>query len=330
MKHSLETRLGLFFALAIVVAALILEMAGSVDIFKKGYLITATFDNVQELKEGDEIKMAGVPIGYVDEIMLLGNQARVTMKIQQRYEVKADSKAVIKFIGLMGRNYIAIEGGTLESPGAEPGTALAAGEQPDLSKLMAKLEGVASGVEGLTKSFSPDNFSSLLGPITDFMKQNSGQLSMVITNMRTVSDNIAQGRGTVGKLINDDEFYASAMGAVTNLQVASADLRGMMSKADTFLTQANETVAGVNSGKGTLGKLTTDETLYTETTTAMINLREILEKINTGDGSVGQLINDDTLIRNAKFGLQKIEKATEGLEDQGPLSLIGLLISPLF
>jgi len=330
MKHTLETRLGLFFALAIVAAAIILEMAGSIDVWKKGYLISATFENVQELKEGDQVKMAGVPIGYVEEIRLLAGQARVTMKIQNRYEVKTDSQAVIKFIGLMGRNYIAIEGGTMESENAVAGTALAAGEQPDLSKLMAKLEGVASGVEGLTKSFSPDNFSSLLGPITDFMKQNSGQLSTIIGNMQTVSDNIAQGRGTVGKLISTDEFYVAAYDAVTNLQVASGDLRTMMSKADDLLTQANDTVAGVNSGKGTLGKLTTDEALYTETTAAMTNLREILEKINSGDGSIAQLVNDSALIENAKFGLQKVEKATEGLEDQGPLSLIGLLISPLF
>ena len=36
------------------------------------------------------------------------------------------------------------------------------------------------------------------------------------------------------------------------------------------------------------------------------------------------------LLKNAKLTLQKVEKATEGLEDQGPLSVIGIAINPLF
>jgi phospholipid/cholesterol/gamma-HCH transport system substrate-binding protein len=330
MKNTLESRLGLFFALAMVVAVVVLELIGASDFFRKGYRVQAAFSNVQELKEGDQVKLAGVQVGYVEDIALEGGKASVTMKIQQRYEIKTDSRAVIRFVGLMGQNYIAIEGGTDEGSTALPGATLTTYEQPDLSALMAKLEGVAGSVEGLTKSISPESFSSLFGPITDFMKQNSGELSAIIGNMRTVSDNIAQGKGTVGKLIADDTFYNSAYGTVTNLQVASADLQGMLTKVDSLLSEARATIDQVNAGKGTVGKLVTDETLYTEATTAMTNLREILQKINSGQGSIGELVNDNTLLKNAKFGLQKIEKATEGIEDQGPLSIIGIAISPLF
>lgn len=330
MKNTLESRLGVFFALAMVVAVVVLELIGASDFFRKGYRIQATFNNVLELKEGDQVKLAGVEVGYVEDIALEGGKARITMKIQQRYEIKTDSRAVIRFVGLMGQNYVALEGGTDESPNALPGATLTTYEQPDFSALMAKLEGVAGSVEGLTKSISPESFSSLFGPITDFMKQNSGQLTAIIGNMRTVSDNIAQGKGTVGKLITDEAFYNAAYTTVTNLQTASADMQGMITKADSLLSEARLTIDQVNAGKGTLGKLTTDEALYTEAATAMTYLREILQKINSGKGSVGELINDNTLLKNAKFGLQKIEKATEGIEDQGPLSIIGIAISPLF
>jgi phospholipid/cholesterol/gamma-HCH transport system substrate-binding protein len=86
----------------------------------------------------------------------------------------------------------------------------------------------------------------------------------------------------------------------------------------------------ISQGQGTLGKLTTDETLYRESTLAMSNLREIFEKINQGKGSVGKLVNDESLFRNAKMTLQKVEKATEGLEDQGPLSVLGTAVNSLF
>jgi len=76
--------------------------------------------------------------------------------------------------------------------------------------------------------------------------------------------------------------------------------------------------------------LVKDEALYTETTASMANLKEILQKINQGQGTVGKLVNDMEFYKNAKLTLQKVDKATEGLEDQGPLSVLGILAGSLF
>src|SRR5688500_5921185 len=106
MKNTLETRLGIFFALALVVAVIVLEMVGAADFFKKGYQVFGTFKNAQELKKGDLVKLAGVEIGRVEDVGLVKNQARVTMKIDGKHQVPTDAKAVIKFTGLMGQNFI--------------------------------------------------------------------------------------------------------------------------------------------------------------------------------------------------------------------------------
>ena len=82
--------------------------------------------------------------------------------------------------------------------------------------------------------------------------------------------------------------------------------------------------------QGTVGKLVKDDTLYRETTASMTNLKEILQKVNQGQGSVGKLINEPEFYNNAKLTLQKLDKATEGLEDQGPLSVMGILVNNLF
>lgn len=329
MKNTLETRLGIFFALALVVAVLVLEMVGAADFFKGGYTITASFKNAQELKKGDPVKIAGVEVGRVEDIQLKSGLAQVTMKIQKKFEIRTDARAGIKFTGLMGNNFVSVEGGTADAPLLTSGT-LQTFEQPDLSALMTKLEGVASGVENLTKSFSTDNISTLLGPLTDFVKQNTGPLTAVIGNMRTVSDNIASGRGTVGRLIMDDALYASAFAMITNLQYAGADLKNVTSQADGMVRDVRSLINGINQGQGTLGRLAKDESLYKETTLAMSNLREILQKLNQGQGSVGKLINDDSFLKNAKLSLQKLDKATDSLEDQGPLSVLGLVVGSLF
>jgi phospholipid/cholesterol/gamma-HCH transport system substrate-binding protein len=55
-----------------------------------------------------------------------------------------------------------------------------------------------------------------------------------------------------------------------------------------------------------------------------------MQKINRGEGTVGKAINETELLDNAKLTLQKLDKATEGLEDQGPLTVLGILVNPLF
>jgi len=134
---------------------------------------------------------------------------------------------------------------------------------------------------------------------------------------------VAEGKGSVGRLINEDTFYQSALAAVTNLNDTASEIK-------TTVSQARSLVAEISEGKGTLGKLAKDDTLYKDTSTALANLREILEKINRGQGSVGKLVNDESLYKNAKLSLQKLDKATEGLEDQGPLSILGIVVSSLF
>lgn len=322
MKNSLESRLGIFVALAVVAAVVIIEMLGGPEHFMRGYHLYALFGNVQELKIGDRVKMAGVEVGRVEKIQLDGEKARVTLKMKRNVEVKTDSVASVKFTGLMGQNFVSLEFGSANAPLAGDGTRLESKEQPDLSVVMTKIDDVATGVQNLTKSFSGLKIDELLGPFIDFMKDNRGPLTATISNINSVTHQISQGQGTVGKLIYQDELYTSALNTVTNLEATLTDARATVQDARDILAQ-------VNAGQGTAGKLIKDDKLYNETTASMTNLKEILQKINQGQGSVGKLINDQEFYKNAKLTLQKLDKATEGLEDQGPLSVLGIAVNSL-
>lgn len=330
MRNSLETRLGLFFALALLAGVLVMEIMGGRDFFRAGYPVRAHFDSIQELKVGDPVKMAGVEVGRVTHIELGDSKVEVTLKLRKGAKVKTDSKASIRFVGLLGQNFVNVDFGSPTAPIAEANAVLATVEQADLNSLMVKLEGVAEGVQGLTKNFSGENFSNLLGPFTDFLKENNPKLTAILGNMQLISGQIAEGKGTVGKLIADEALYNSALDAVANLNKTASQIQPLLDDAKLTLSSARGTITGINEGQGSLGKLLKDEKLYNETTTAMTNLREILQKINQGQGSVGKLVNDESLFRNAKMTLQKVEKATEGIEDQGPLSILGIAVNSLF
>jgi phospholipid/cholesterol/gamma-HCH transport system substrate-binding protein len=316
MKNSLETRLGIFVALAVIAAIVIIEMLGSTDIFHRGYKVHALFDTVQELKVGDSVKMAGVEIGRVEKIALSDNKVAVTMKLHPDAFVKTDSRATIKFAGLMGQNFVAIDFGSPDAKRLEDDQFITTAEQPDLSAIMVKLDNAASGIANLTKSFSGDTINNLLGPLTDLIKQNSTHISNTLSNMESISGQIASGEGTVGKVIYQDQLYNSALATVTNLQDA--------------VTQAKQLINGISSGQGTLGKLATDDALYNSTESSMTNLNQILLKINQGNGTLGKLVNDQEFYKNAKLSLQKLDKAADSLEDTGPLSVIGIIAGNLF
>jgi ABC-type transport system involved in resistance to organic solvents, periplasmic component len=323
MKNSLETRIGIFVALTALAAVFILEMIGGIEKFTRGYHMHAMFNTVQELKVGDRVKLAGVEIGRVENIELAEGKVKVTMKIRKSAGVKTDSVATVRFAGLMGQNSVWITFGSPSAPIAENNTILQTSEQPDLNAIMTKLDNVASGVENLTRSFTGDKIDNLLGPFTDFLKANQVPLTMTIANIQSISSQISKGEGTVGKLIFDDALYVSSLNTVSNLQYATDDIK-------LTLAEARKVVDQVNAGEGTIGKLVKDPALYNETTASMTNLKEILQKINQGQGSVGKLVNDQEFYRNAKLTLQKLDKATEGLEDQGPLSVLGIAVNSLF
>jgi phospholipid/cholesterol/gamma-HCH transport system substrate-binding protein len=343
MKNTLETRLGIFFALALVVAVIILEMVGAAEYFKPGYQVTGSFKNSQELKRGDPVKIAGVEVGRVEDVQLVLDRAKVVMRINSKYDIKQDAKVTIKFTGLMGQNYVAITDGTSAAGivSHKTGGDLDTTEQPDLSSIMVKLDNVASGVEGLTKSFSPENISTLLGPILNFVTAEQTNLHAIISNVRTVSEDVATGKGTVGLLIKDRALYDSAYTTMTNIQAVTAEVKtdvnnlmtqasGVVGQASGIMNQARTIVDDVQAGRGTIGKLVKDDSLYTNANNALADLSQVMAKINRGTGSVARIINDDMLYKNAKLSLQKLDKATEGLEDQGPLSVLGILVNNLF
>lgn len=313
MKNSLETRLGVFVAMTIITAVIILETLGSANLFSRGYRVSARFDTVQDLKVGDHVKMAGVEIGRVENIELGDNKVNVIMKLDPKAIVKTDSKAIIKFTGLMGQNFVSISFGSPDAPlvAKDGSTVLSTQEQPDLNAIMAKLDEAAAGIKRVGDSFSGDKIDNLLGPLTDFVKQNSGPITTTISNIKNVTSQIASGEGTVGKVIYSQELYNTALTTVSNLEDTAVSIRQEVNK--------------ISSGEGTIGKLLTDDTLYKATTSSMTNLNSILKKVNQGDGTLGVLVNNKEFYNNAKLSLQKLDKATDSLEDTGPLSVIGIM-----
>jgi phospholipid/cholesterol/gamma-HCH transport system substrate-binding protein len=178
----------------------------------------------------------------------------------------------------------------------------------------------------------------------DLLNTTANDFSVVASDLKTVTDKVAKGEGTIGKLLHEDELYNSLTASAKSLENSSAKVDRLVDNTNTLVTDSRSTVdtvseaaaaaksvlTKVDHGEGTLGKLVNQDVLYAETTEAMKNLREIVQKINRGEGTVGMLVNDDSLFKSARATLQKVDNATETMEDQGPVSVIGLMFNGLF
>jgi phospholipid/cholesterol/gamma-HCH transport system substrate-binding protein len=101
---------------ALLVLALKVGNATSVSA-SDGYRLIATFDNIGGLKVRAPVKSAGVVVGRVEQIAFDNEayQAKVTLRVDKRYKFSKDTTAAILTSGLLGEQYIGLEGGGEEA-----------------------------------------------------------------------------------------------------------------------------------------------------------------------------------------------------------------------
>ncbi|MGE3920159.1 MAG: outer membrane lipid asymmetry maintenance protein MlaD [Gammaproteobacteria bacterium] len=114
--RKLEFFVGLFILTGIIsLIILALNVSGlSTVMSDKTYNITATFDNIGDLKVRAPVTISGVRIGQIESIRLDPDtyRADITMRIKLKYnDIPVDSSAKILTEGLLGSNYISITPG---------------------------------------------------------------------------------------------------------------------------------------------------------------------------------------------------------------------------
>jgi phospholipid/cholesterol/gamma-HCH transport system substrate-binding protein len=239
--------------------------------------------------------MEGLIIGKVSSIKLEDRQLKVSMDVKKDAPVKADSIASIQVASLLGTSYVNLTFGSEDTPLYDGDFPLASTDPTNLNKILAKL-GSAIG-----------SLDSALGAFSGFGDNEDG-LNNIVTNLDTVLEDLAEGKGTLGKLIKDDTLYNETTVAMKNIKNISAKL---------------------SDSKGTFGKLMNDDTLYVEATEAATNMNEVLRKVNDGQGTLGMLVNDDTLYYDTKNAVLKVEKGIDTLEDLAPLGTLGAIFGVL-
>ena len=108
-RNLIETGMGM---VVLVVASVFLALAYNSTDFRKdtGYLISAEFNKIGNIKVGSDVRVSGVSVGRVVRLFLdpRSFMAKITFDIDEKYIFPLDTVAVIESEGLLGGNFVAL------------------------------------------------------------------------------------------------------------------------------------------------------------------------------------------------------------------------------
>ncbi len=331
MQNIQQTaRVGLFFLLGMALIWVTFEtLSGGKLWFKdKGYQIIAGFDSLKELKEGDDVRMAGVKIGEVAKTRLAGRRAEAVLRIDTIQKIKDDATAMIVTTGLIGTGYISIDLGTDAAPYLREGAEIRTRSTPDLNAVMAQIGDLGKKIEGalgnLGTALTGDGKSpGLIQKVDGMLTENRDSLSRTTANLQQITDKVNKGDGTLGRLLNDSKLHDDLVAGIAEIKSGAAQARSFISNAQTVLDE-------VKAGKGPLSTLVFDQKAGDDLRASIASLRSMSDKIARGEGTLGKLINDDSMLRDAKSLMKKADRALDGFDDSGPITAVGVLYKGLF
>ena len=114
-RSTLDLWVGLFVVAGLGALTILALKVGNMGSFggAETYQISASFTNIGGLKPRAAVKSSGVVVGRVDAITFDNDKfmAKVVMNIETRYKFPKDSSASVLTAGLLGEQYIGIDGG---------------------------------------------------------------------------------------------------------------------------------------------------------------------------------------------------------------------------
>jgi phospholipid/cholesterol/gamma-HCH transport system substrate-binding protein len=274
MTHTRLIGVGAFVIGGILLFAIGLFMIGNRRmLFVDRFQVDTEFAKVTGLQKGAIVRVSGMDAGEVETIHVPTNPGarfRVQMRVREdlHHLVRSDSIATIQTDGLVGNNFIQIEIGTEKSPVAAAGSLIQSREPFDFAALMTQASETVKTLDATIVQLRGD-VEEALGAITDTAQQASTIIEDVGDDVKSITSNgqkiaqdirlvtaeVSAGRGTVGKLVKDDELYQRGALIAKEAERTVAEMRKTIEQARVTMEGLNTNLGGKN---GAMQGMTTD------------------------------------------------------------------------
>jgi phospholipid/cholesterol/gamma-HCH transport system substrate-binding protein len=314
-----ELRVGLFVLVGLLILAVAIFYVTGAGVFGPKYRVKTYLPEVSGLAAGAPVRLDGVEIGNVERISLMAHEhgkppdhmhnIEVVMRLDRRYQndILTDSVASLVTEGLLGNRYVNIQRGYSGVP-IKDGQAVPGGEEKAIKEVVERSADVLANLKALSE------------------------------DIQDIVAGVQEGKGTLGKLLNDDQAYkhfnsilAKGDEIASNVQSGQGTVGRLLmkdemgDKVETTLDQINTILADLRAQKGTLGKLLYDPTLYDQAKEALSNGNAVISDVRAGKGTLGKLATDETLYNKLRDTSSNLSEATAKLNQNN--NTVGKLFS---
>lgn len=255
-ESNLELKVGSFVLVASVLMTVFLFSVTDSSVFKKGKMMRVVFEFANGLKRSAPVRVAGVDQGVVQSIKLFFDatdgktKAEVELWLDENTKIPADSIVTINQLGLLGEKYIEIIPG-LENNNFLSEGALIVGVTPIAQEAISSR--VLEVANELDRTISGFNVILHEKNTINSISQTMANLNEMTNSVSVMLRDLRAGKGSVGRLLTEEELYDNFVKLTTDLKSILADLE---------------------RGQGAAGHLLKDESLYNNLEELSADLKE--------------------------------------------------------
>jgi len=282
-----QLKVGAMIIVAILIMVIaIFKLGQSAKLFTRRYSLVTFVPSTAGLRVGGQVTVAGQLAGAGKSIDFLPvdfdttRNLKITVEVDQAdsAQVRRDSKATLRTLGLLGDKVFDISPGTPHFRPLHDGDTLVLGNALDYEAVLKQASGALDQVVSLTGTLQKlaNGVSRGQGTIGALVTSRAlyDQLNSTLATTNGLMVRLQNPRGTVGHLLDDPAMYNN--------------LNRVLMSADTIVAQ-------LGSSQGTVGKLLRDDQLYTRLLSSVAGLDTLVGTMARGNGTVSRLFTDQEL-----------------------------------
>ncbi|MFG3495626.1 MCE family protein [Streptomyces sp. NPDC047928] len=235
-------KLGLFAVVTVAATGVLAATIVNVSFTPKD-TYTAVFSDVTSLEEGDDIRVAGVRVGEVEDIRIRpggsGGRAlaEVAFSVSRDRPLPIGTKAVIRYRSLVGQRYIALTEGTGDGTKRLP-----PGGRIPLSRTEPALDlnALLNGFKPLFAALSPQDVNQLATEIIKTLQGEGGTVNSLLAHTASLTTTLADRDKLIGSVIDN-----------LNSVLATVDQRG--TRFAELIKQLQRVISGLAADRKPIG-----------------------------------------------------------------------------
>ena len=246
----------LFLVVSIVVSWMVIvtldrQISGRTDTY------SAIFTDVSGLHPGDDVRVAGVRVGRVDDVDVDGTLARVTFRVKKEQPLYTTTVASVSYQNIIGQRYLGLSPGKGDQKPLDPGAQI----PKERTEPSFDVTYLLKGFEPLFTLLKPEQVDNLTTAIISALQGDSGSVLTLVTQTSALAEILAGPDQVLGDVITNLNEV------VTNLAKQNADLQTVIRQTRDILAglaaRRDELRASVGSIAHTVSRLATiTDTIY--------------------------------------------------------------------